>query len=199
VVPVTRRPVWHSPVMQGYAHRLYAPTQALALATLAHVPLPVAAIFAACSMPTSSGTRWSPDIDLERSQTRASRVWRLIAGKNAQKHRRLLHWIGLPAIVEVPLLIATLMIPYPFVVLMVVPWGMHNGWVSHLVADFAFGRRYAFEHRDAGIPLLPCSHHIGIWGGKHNWKSNGWTARLFAIVICPLVMLVLIAIELQPA
>jgi hypothetical protein len=181
--------------VKAYGHRMFAPVQGLAVSQAAGIPLWAGAIVALTSIPTSAGCRWSPDIDLDNSKTWQSHAWRMIAGSTAQRHRRLLHWIGLPAMAEIPLLILTLTLAFPLILLPA--WGLFNGWVSHLIADWMFGRRYAFEQRDAGIPLTPCQHHVGIWGTKHNWKSDGWTARLTAIIVCPLAMLALVAVGIR--
>ena len=94
-----------------------------------------------------------------------------------------------------PLLFATFALPPSMTPLLLPAYGLHIGWTSHLLFDWMFGKpKTTYGKRPAGIPLRPCSVHVGLLGAGNGLKSNGWTARLTAIVLLPLLMIALAAV-----
>jgi hypothetical protein len=134
------------------AHHLAGFATGAALATLAHQPVWVA-VGSACLASVTAGGITSPDVD-------QFRVWRALdrwlpdewLGEGGPlQHRGLSHFWGLPAAAAVYLYVSG----GPWWV-----WMLLAGWVSHLVADWAFGKRA--WGRGPGIPLGPWFWHHGL-------------------------------------
>ncbi len=74
-------------------------------------------------------------------------------------HRRLLHWWGLPVIA---------------LVYTSIPFSVFWGWMSHIIADFIFGK--AGYGRDKGVPMLLWFAHagVGLKSGQLNKRAWFW-------------------------
>jgi hypothetical protein len=136
------------------AHYLAGFATGAALAMHAHQPAWVAVGSAGLAAVTAGGVL-SPDVD-------QFKVWRALdrwlpdewLGEGGPlQHRGLSHWWGIPAAVAVWLYVSG----GPWWA-----WMLLAGWVSHLAADWAFGKRA--WGRGPGIPFLPWWGHRGLGG-----------------------------------
>jgi hypothetical protein len=136
------------------AHHLAGFATGAALAVSTHQPAWVAVTSASLASLTAGGIT-SPDVDQYRAWRTLDR-WlpdELLGEGGPLQHRGLSHWWGLPAAVGAALYLSG----GPWWA-----WMLLAGWVSHLVADFVFGRGWG--GREAGIPAWPWWGHIGLGG-----------------------------------
>jgi hypothetical protein len=136
------------------AHHLAGFATGAALATAAHQSAWVAVTSAGLASVTAGGVL-SPDVD-------QFKVWRALdrwlpdewLGEGGPlQHRGISHFWGLPAAAAAYLYV----VGGPWWA-----WMLLAGWVSHLAADWAFGKRA--WGRGPGIPFLPWWAHHGLGG-----------------------------------
>lgn len=136
------------------AHHLAGFATGAALAACAHQPAWVAVGSASLAAITAGGVL-SPDVD-QYKPWRALDRWlpdEWLGEGGPLQHRGVSHWWGIPAAVAAWLYVSG----GPWWA-----WMLLAGWVSHLVADWAFGQRA--WGRGPGIPLLPWWGHHGLGG-----------------------------------
>jgi hypothetical protein len=143
------------------AHHLAGFATGAALATAAHQPVWVA-VASACLASVTAGGVLSPDVD-------QFKVWRALdrwlpdewLGEGGPlQHRGLSHWWGIPAGVAAWLYVSG----GPWWA-----WMLLAGWVSHLVADWAFGQ--------AGVGSRPRHPAAAVVGASRPRRGRWRAAR----------------------
>jgi hypothetical protein len=143
-------------------HRLIGAYAGGGVAYLAHWTLPALPSVAvvAASAAIAAATAPGPDVD-QRRWWRTLDRWlpdEWLGWGGPLQHRGITHFWGVPAVTAALLVAVSVAHPGPWWV----AWAGLAGWVSHLAADWVFGMASPYDHRGAGIPFLPWSHHHGL-------------------------------------
>ena len=159
--------------MMRTGHHLAGASAGLAAATVAGWSLPVAAATALVAAMVAP----LPDVDQRR-------WWAPLREFRPLQHRRLTHWWGL----AVPLVAPIPFAPAPLAWLLA---SVATGWLSHLVADWVFGKRgpQSTGWRGPGIPFMPwwAYHGLGV-------RCGGTVERYVAYPVLALTLLTQLAL-----
>lgn len=154
--------------MTRTGHQLLGAACGLGLAAVAGLQPTEACAVAAVSAMVAP---W-PDVDQRK-------WWRPLVRWKAFRHRRLTHWWGLPAAA----LLLFFAVSGPLAWLL---GAALTGWFSHLVGDWAYGKRgpAVTGWRGAGIPLAPWwgYHGLGWKCGGNGEKYGAWPVLVGALV-----------------
>jgi membrane-bound metal-dependent hydrolase YbcI (DUF457 family) len=170
------------------AHHLAGFVTGAALATAAHQPAWVAVASAALASVTAGGVL-SPDVD-------QFKVWRALdrwlpdewLGEGGPlQHRGISHWFGWPLAAVLWAVYALPPSGYAWAV-----YALIAGWASHLLLDFAFGKRA--WGRGPGIPLAPWWAHVGI-GLDAGGMLEVWILRPVLVGIAAYLMYLVVIVR----
>jgi hypothetical protein len=159
------------------AHHLAGFAMGAALATAAHQSAWVA-LGSACLASITAGGVLSPDVD-QFKLWRALDRWlpdEWLGEGGPLQHRGISHFWGLPAAAAAYLYV----VGGPWWA-----WMLLAGWVSHLVLDWAVGKRA--WGRGPGIPLLPWWAHHGL-GGDAGGLLERWVLVPVLAVAGPAIL-----------
>lgn len=169
-------------------HRLFGAYAGAGLAYATHQPLP-AVVAAAGIAALFAGGRLSPDVDQFKGWRRLDK-WlpdELLGHGGPLGHRRLSHWWGIPAAAGAALFAAHAVAPGPgwLVWVWLAAVAALAGWVSHLAADWVFGKACWQDGRGPGIPLAPwwAHHGLGLDSGGATEMVMRWALSVAPVAL----------------